>query len=790
MAKFIGLVGKLLNVNKGEWSRVSLSWFINLFYRVGFVVGWTIIVGMFVGRYGVLMLPVLFIVNGLFSIVGSFFYSTFIDRISKERTIFYTILASVVVLFAAILAEPYSEPLFFGFLLVAEAVFLVQLKIVANGFVEDLFTPLESERTFPVIESSETIGGIIAGLLVASFANVVVLSSFIYIWGAALLLMMPALFYYNRVVKGVYRFNIGDDDEEKHGLITKLKEAVSQVRHVGFVRGLFFVVLIQWIFANLIEFQYTRAVSANVSSALLTSGSGFEHALVHDLGALFILFSVVALIFQLFAGSRLITSLGIVGSMMLYPVVMILSVFGLTIKFGLPTAVLAQANKNITGIIHLNAYHNTYYSIKEHFREHTREFLEGIVRPVGAVIGTLVLIGLQKIFVGEDLILAVNLSMIAALIMLFMVTYGLQGKYTKLACYNLTRSEDKIDKIEAIDILSQKGHKSALPVLRKVLYDPKESDYIKIKILKAFGELQEYDAINDIIKAFESNKADVRMAAIESLLKFRSVRNFFFKNVFYEYQMIEALKKLYQHERNEEIRSLIIYLLSKLNPVGTFGFLIKNLKRANKDLKGDIILALGQYKDDHVIEYVEPYLHSTNPTEKAAAIISLWKYPGYLDELELELDKMISSKKTSYQLAAIHVIGELKIKFKIKKIKKFLDSSDHKLKIETSLALAKVGNLKSVEAIVDLIFDCDPSVYYHIQRSLKKMPAKVQKAIEKEVKQVVSKRINKLLVKTKAKSLNHLDTKSLKYLKMLYSLVEENEEVELINELLYANKTT
>jgi len=254
--------------------------------------------------------------------------------------------------------------------------------------------------------------------------------------------------------------------------------------------------------------------------------------------------------------------------------------------------------------------------------------------------------------------------------------------------------------------------------------------------------------------------------------------------------MIEALKDLYKTEKNVEIRSLIVYLLSKLNPVGTFGFLIKNLKKANKDLKSDIILALGQYKDEHVVEYIKPYLSSKNPKEKAAAIVSLWKYPDFFEDLELELDKMLSDKKVSYKLAAIHVVGELKVKSRTKKLRTFLDSDNQKLRVEAALSLAKLGNLKSVAMIVDLIFKGDPSLHEYIQRSLKKIPERVQKAIEKEVKQIVSGKINHLLVKTKAKSLNHLDIKSLKYLKMLYSLVEENEEVELINELLYANKTT
>jgi len=735
------------------------------------------------------MLPVLFVANAIFSIIGSFIYSTFIDKVSKEKIIFYTVVLSLFSLFIAVLFKNHNETVFFALLLVAEAIFLVQLKIVVNGFVETLFTPLESERTFPFIESAETIGGIIAGTLVVSFSNLIDPSKFVYMWVLSLVLIVPCLLYYKLVLRGIYRFNLDkDEDNEALGLIDKMREVFSQVRHVSFIKGLFFVVLLQWVFANLIELQYTRAIYENVSSVMLTSGSGFEHALVHDLGALFILFSAIALVFQLIVGSRLITSLGIVGSMMLYPIVMLFSVFGLTVKFGYHTAILAQANKNITQILHMNAYHSAYYSIKEHFREYTREFLEGIVRPVGALLGTFIIFGLQRLFVDENLILSVNLSMIGILLLLFFATYGLQGKYTKLACYNLTRAEDEIGKIEAIDILSQRGHKSALPILRSVLYNQKESDFVKMKILKAFGELQEFDSIDDVIGAFKSRKTDVRLAAVEALLKFHSVRTFFFKNVFYEYKIVEALKSLYKIEKNDEIRSLIIHFLSRLSPVGTFGFILNVLVKSKGDLKADAILALGAYKDEHIISYVKPYLSSRKPKEKAAAMISLWRYPQFFDELELNLDQMFLSDNKRLNEVACNIAGELKLKSKFKNLKHFLNSDSRKLRVYAALALAKMGYLDSIAVIVDLLFESEPVLFDEVQKSLKKLPYKVSKAIEKEVKQLVSGKINSLLVETRAKSLKYLDTKSLKYLKMLYSLVEENEEVGLINGLLSVKK--
>lgn len=779
---------KLFSVNRNEGNRVALSWFINFFYRVGFVIGWTIIVGMFVGKYGISMLPVLFVVNAVFSIIGTLVYSTFIDKFSKDNIIFVSVtIATFILLLASFFHE--SHPMaFFALLLAAEAVFLVQLKIVSNGFTETLFTPLESERTFPFIESSETIGGIIAGVLVSFLSTTIDPSTFVYFWVISLLFILPCVLYYKIKMKGIERLSLEEKESAPSGLFERLSDSISQIRHVSFIKCLFFVVIFQWIFANLIEFQYTKAVSENISAVVLGSGSGFEHALVHNLGTLFILFNSAALFVQLFVGGRLISSLGIVGSLLLYPVVMLLSVFGLSIQFGFPTAVLAQTNHTITHAIYLNSYHSAYYSIKEHFREHTRHFLEGIVRPLGALFGTGILIGAQRLYSGNNLTLAINLSMAAVLVVLFFIIYSLQGRYTRLACHNLLKSENKIERIEAIEILSQKGHKSGLPVLLKVLSDPKEQDYIKVKILHALSELQDFDAIDGIITMFKSRKIEIRLAAVSALSKYQSVKNFFFKHVFHEYRMIEALKFLYQNERNEEIRSVIVHLLSKLNPVGTFGFLLNALKNTKGLLRADVIIALGRYKDDHVISYIEPFLHSNSPIEKAAAIVSLWKYEEYCDDLEFMLDKMFEHENKNIVKAAIYAVGELKLKSKRKKCIKYLESPDSDLKFHAVLALAKTGYAESTKSIIDILFGEDQELSLEMRKALNRLNYDVKKAVDKKVKRIVSSKIDSLLLKTKVKSLDHLNTRYLKYLKMLYSLVEENEEVELINSLLYAKK--
>src|SRR5690606_2772029 len=113
------------------------------------------------------------------------------------------------------------------------------------------------------------------------------------------------------------------------------------------------------------------------------------------------------------------------------------------------------------------------------YREHVRELLEGIVRPIGALIGTVGVILMQIFFMGDNLIFVVNLMMVVFALVMIYVAYVQRDKYTDSAISDLLTSDEKIVRFNAIDILAQRGHRKALNVLEEVLLDLKESISIK-----------------------------------------------------------------------------------------------------------------------------------------------------------------------------------------------------------------------------------------------------------------------------------------------------------------------
>ncbi len=780
----IEVLNKIFNIRGSEWSKIGVAWLIRFLYRVSFVIGWTILVAMFVAKYGIYSLPYLFVLNAIFTAIGTFFYSTFIDRFSKQQIMTFTVFVIGAILFWATQVAVSNPVLFFALLIVVISVFLMQFRIILIGYTEEMFTPLESERTFPVIEASETLGGIVAGILVTFFASYIATFKFVYLMIAVLFLTIPLILFYRNENEAISAVKENFSRSDSVPLLSKVKKIFTGDKHRAYIKGLFLIVLFHWLIFNLLDFQYTKAVYQNVSSVILEAGSGFEHAFVHDLGVLFILFSTSALLVQFFLGSRLVNYLGVVGSMLLHPIVTLLSLFGLMASFNFGTAVLAKNNFTITSVIHTNTYHSAYYAIREDLRGHVREILEGIIRPVGALAGTLILILLQRFFLDNQLVFYVNLLMIVATCCLFYVTYLQQEKYTQVAIDDLLNSHDRDIRFDAVDILAQKGHSSSMEVLVKVMLDSNESVSLRIKVLRALADLQSSELILEIIKCLDSDKAVIREAALETIASYKILKGNSKKNLFLKFILIDRLKKLYQMEQHEDVLSKIIHLMSILSNIATVEFLFGVLKDARGQSKIEAIYALAHYNDEDVASSVFPYLKSRNQAEQIYAAIALCRFKKFRDECFHLISSFIFSETPSKIAYGLFAIGELRLKNKRRFCLKLLNSTNLNVKMNAAIALAKMGLNDAVPSLIELLFSEDGDVSRRTKKMLRNVDVRISKNVDKILRHVVATEVEKLLEGDGAASLNELQNDRLIKLKWLYGLVEEYEQMELIDSLI------
>lgn len=776
----LDVVSKVFNLRDNEWSRVWSAWMIRFFYRLSFVLGWTILVTLFVTNYGIASLPYLFLINAVFTILGSFFYSTFIDRFEKYQIMIGSLaLAGILLLFASAFSHS-NLPLFFALIIVAVGIFLTQFKILLYAFTEDLFTPLESERTFPVIESADIVGGIFAGLMIIGFVNFMEVSSFVYIWFGTLFLTVPFILFATGSHDLKHIHPQGRKNHATGGVIFKFKKAFSNSRHASYIKGLFLLVVLQWLIYNLLEFQYTKAVYQNVSNVILEAGSGFEHALAHDLGALFVLFSASALFVQLFLGSRIIDYLGIVGTMIVHGLLVLFSIFGLTLSYTFPMAILAKNNFTVGTVLFTNVYHSSFYAMQHNIREYVRELMEGLARPVGAIVGTFCLIFSQSLFSESSQILLVNVSMIVVAVIFLSFVWLHQKKYTLMAVNDLLYGGNKEARITAIDILAQKGHKGSANIFRRVLFSRDEPLSIKTRIIRVLPELNDPDTIDDLMRCLKSKNFTIRNEALGALARFPSLKGKKCSETYSykKYQLVKLLKDMYKNEDDSSSLTKIIKLMAQLSDFATLDFLLDALKNSTGVHRAEVILSLRNYTDPAVAESLQSILDSLTPFQKVNAAITMSGFKDFYSEAMQIVNEFINSddpQKISYGLFAI---GELKMKQHQRVCYHYLHSRDENLRIHSAVSLLKMGVEDGYPVIVDLILSGDKKIVSKIQRLLVNIDVRISKNIDKMVKDIVQREIDSHFADSEGTSFAEWTRENLTRLTFLYELAGEYELIE------------
>src|SRR3989339_466946 len=806
-------LGKLLNISEHEWPRVIVAWVITFFLRVGFIIGWTVLMSMFINRMGIEQLPLLFIANAILVIIGTVIFSGFIEKIRKEILIIINILLAAILIISATLFVIYSGWIFFGLILIAQSIIISQLNISISILVEDLFTPLESQRTFPIIESSETIGAIIGGIIISTLAYSIPSYKFFYIWVLCLMLVIPIMLSFKSLGTDIPTFEHKKDENNEGGL-KKISQSFKRAQKSPFLKGLIVVILLQWMVINLVEFQYMKAVEQDVTGteeetlALETHGKNLhaniltteeaqftidersqeletsehgksEGALTEKLGMLQIIFGIATLAMQLFISSRIIKGLGIIKSMAIHPIVTLANMVNMLLKFNIVTAATTKAFSEMGGILFLNSYHSSYYAFEENIREQMKELLEGIIKPSGAVLGMGLIILLENFTKGSNLTFTTNLILIVIAILSAALISSLHNKYTEQSQRNIDKNASHHTRINAIEILAQKGHNIDHRQLIRIILKVSEPEDVQLKAIETIKQRKDPQTIPDLLTCLRSENANIRLAVIETLGEFKNLDKHFFKSGFGHYRIQEALKNIFEQEEHEEIRSSIIKVLAKLDQRELIPFILKNLNSAKEKIVADCIYICGLFKDPNSIYYLEKYLDDSSPKIRANAIIALWQFPELKSKLNHYLDQLINSPKEEQKLMGIYIIGELQLKEKKKALFNLLKEDS----IEVVLALAKLSETSAITRLLDYIIN-NKKDWSKIKKQLNQLPKKFVERLKQYLHQEVSHKIHKILVAHSHMKPEEFDRDTLEELMYLYGLIQESKAQSQIENIL------
>ncbi|HRY91072.1 MAG TPA: hypothetical protein P5229_01890 [Candidatus Gracilibacteria bacterium] len=779
----------ILNISGTSSDKILYSWVIKFLFRFGYALGFTTIIAYYVSFLSAHNLPYLYLIQALFVILGMLVFSFMLRFLEVRVQIFISLILGItsVLLAYAFISDLF---LFLAFSLIATGVFLVQSNVFISNYIEDFFSPWEAEKAFPVIESAETCGNLLAAITLSLFAGIGITDKIYGLWAGVLLALIVILEVFkpkNNVKNGLIRGSTELTHIMREKQIIPRQQVVSHLKNVlkvPFLQTLMIIMTLSWIIGTLFEFQYTKVVD----EAVLAAGSVKEHEaeLIGGLSYLQTIFYSFALFTQLLLASRILKKLGTFGGFLLHALVSFFSSLMLFFNFGYFTSVLAKNNFEVSGIIQKNAYEESFYALKHGSQRILREFYECLVSPLSTIFATGTLLIIQLLFGGTGYLYIINALLIPLALLAIWFSFRLQNHYTNMAFERLNSHDTHEAQEHAVEILIQKGHLDGINRLIEVLHSELFEKSIKIKILNELAAAGKVEIIPELLSYLLSDDAEFQKASLNGLLIFKKdLSEQIVKSPFERIEIIKSLKRLLLSEdRGKSSKYCALRALLAIDKDESASFLIELLNSDDQRLKVAALDALRDLKNEKSAQYVTEHFGSSNPLVKVHAIACALQLKSLHDRGLGLLMTMAQSNKKEDITALLEVMPVLNKSELLRYALSKLEDDDAEVKLRSAVALSLIGDRRGIEKLADLLLEGP-------------VPEKVLKIIRYRMSEHAIQILNRLLTEKAVKLrfsrlqtpyyhqfLHFLDMEILNKLKQLYCKLGLRESSSFISSII------
>ncbi|QQS59236.1 HEAT repeat domain-containing protein [Candidatus Peregrinibacteria bacterium] len=771
-----------LSLSRAEWGRVIPAFFVKLFFQVSFLSAGTVLLALFVDRYGIYNLSTLFIFQAAFIILGTAFFTGFLRRAHPSTLVLIGVIsAAILLILSAILFLKNPFWSFFA-LLIALCVFLMQVSIWLSLYIENLFSPLEGERAFPILESAEPIGGIFSGILLIALSGTTGILETLVIIGVLLCLIPPALLFSLHRLRSIPVLRSHREERAKtRSARSLLQSSIRMCAQHRFLMSLGFLVFLQYFAVHFLEFQFTSAVDHYTRGSLVgpVPQGSYHYAdnLVHSFGSIQIGIFSLLLLLQLLLASTILRKMGVVRTYAIAPLFALVGFLGMTFHFGFLTAIFAKMSFETGYGLGRNAFLSSFYALSENIRDEAREALEGIARPLGILFGTILLVTLQFFFsTSHFLIISSGVLVGSATLSLLMIS-RFRNHYTQTSRRKLENKDNLSEKMDAIEILSQPGHRNAIDTLSGILFQKDEVPEVRVKTLQVIGRMGNVDAIPAILSCFRDSNPSVCLEAVRALGKFKNLGQDFFLEAISRYSVQQELKELFVSGRSTELKIEVMKVLANFKDPETIPFLLRVLRSKDPEIRAECVSVFGLFHDISVVSHLQPLLSDVNPKVRARAIATLWQYPSLRLRLVLDIHSLLESSQDEERIAGMYCVGEVSLESEKKCLYRFLYHRNDQLRRSAAIALAKMNDPVSVEHLVNLLFHQKKEEGLKTKKMLGVIQNETRKCIDQESFLRANHSIMKLLQKTKTSILENLREGELHDLLHIFHLIDAEREV-------------
>lgn len=387
-----------LRVRREEQHRTALMFFYQLAIVSAFIVGRTVRDALFLSRYPLDRLPLMYVTVAVVVSIASLTWSRIAERGRRDVMITRTLAGASAVLvltyglLAADAAGHWLYPSLYVFVEVYGAISMIQFWTYAN----EIFSSREAKRLFALIGAGGVVASVVCGFAVGSAARG--LGAEALVLTAGLFLALGALIV-RRLGKVAGRTAVGGARATTKDERKAARRSVLDNKHLRLIAG---IVCLTMLTTTLVDYQFK--VIARESYA------GDENGLAAYFGYFYGFAGLLSCGVQFFAIGRLLERAGIAIALLVLPIGLLTGVSSLllaTFTSAMPALVASTLAKGAENVFRYTVNDATmqllYVPVAAKLRARAKALIDGVIKPVSVGVSGLAILGLTRAFGGAGM---------------------------------------------------------------------------------------------------------------------------------------------------------------------------------------------------------------------------------------------------------------------------------------------------------------------------------------------------------------------------------------------------
>ena len=645
----------VMRIQKDEISKVVITWMMVALLAVGYAIGWSAVHSMLVKRMGVEYLPYTYIGISLLGMLGSSVYLMFADVVRRDRLLMlFALVTGLLLLVARTLVSANHDGetgfsvqllLFFTVVFFAQGVGNSSLGTQVWTIINDLFSPSQGRRVYPIVGTAGTIGGIAGGASIHYLANSIGTANLVLIWAGSILALIPLTLWLRLRFGGELRGRKAGASSNRSSK-SMLKEGGKFFLGSRMAMTLGFVAVMFWVVGSVADFQFSRIMNATFPS---------EAKLAGFYGIYGMIINAIGLVVQLFFSSYLIRRIGVSRGLCLLPATVLAGFALIGSSFVFLSGLFLRCSWDLVGMtVQGNSYQLALNAIPVALRARIRGFIDGVINPLGGVLGGLLIIVLHHTFdatAGEGWQDSVTLSGIFLATLWIIVVVRSQKHYMELISDNL-RSPERRNVMDAIECLVEPGNARAASLLDEVsgMPDPEK----RAAAARVRSNISGETSFSMLLRTLSDPVASVRAEALHSISHLMQKRPL-------SKETFDVLHQLVESDPEPAIRADALKLVLLKQPQDGWQTMARQwLGNESPLVRKRVVEAIGILSEGKKL-LLEPMLKDNSAIVKASAVQVLWDEPLMRPKVRSTLAELLRGDDTEALRAALavcHLVGD------------------------------------------------------------------------------------------------------------------------------------